>query len=174
MLSVSACPIPDNTLLSIYAVDDTAYADCYRSNINARVSHTQFVTTFYTTWLFKLERLILQMIVSKPSSDEQARLLAEGVTDTFAAWRVEGRSEHELLMCDYRGRTRSWFMIEQSGVDGDPRTSLYFGSAVVPVTNRKSGRRQLGLMVYLMLGFHKLYSRALLLAATARLAALHA
>ena len=66
------------------------------------------------------------------------------------------------------GRTRSWLMAVPQG-DGGPVTRLYFGSAVVPVRDRKSGRMRLGLTFTALLGFHKLYSRALLSAARERL-----
>jgi hypothetical protein len=48
-------------------------------------------------------------------------------------------------------------------------TSLYFGSAVVPVRSPKTGRTRLGPVFSALLGFHKLYSRVLLRAARRRL-----
>ena len=49
-------------------------------------------------------------------------------------------------------------------------TRLYFGSAVVPVMNAATGKSEMGFVFKALLGFHKLYSRALLSAAAARLA----
>ena len=45
--------------------------------------------------------------ISRPSPDTQARDLAIGERDAFAAWSVEDRSENQLLMCDFYGCTRS-------------------------------------------------------------------
>jgi hypothetical protein len=45
---------------------------------------------------------------------------------------------------------------------------LYFGSAVVPVKNRKTSKVELGLIFRALLGFHKIYSVVLLRAARAR------
>ena len=48
-------------------------------------------------------------------------------------------------------------------------TRLYFGSAVVPVDDARTGRRRIGTVFVLLLGFHRVYSRVLLWAARARL-----
>ena len=81
---------------------------------------------------------------------------------------VKARAADQLLMCDIGGRTRSWLMVAPSDV---PRhTRLYFGSAVVPVVNQATGKSSMGFGFTALLGFHKLYSRALLGAAATRLA----
>jgi hypothetical protein len=49
-------------------------------------------------------------------------------------------------------------------------TKLFFGSAVVPIVDRRSGQRKMGFAFQALLGFHKLYSRMLLRAAVSRLA----
>jgi hypothetical protein len=73
-------------------------------------------------------------------------------------------------MADFQGRTRSWLMVVAAADShGHEGTYLYFGSAVVPVLSARSGKRTLGLVFRLLLGFHKLYSRALLFAAKSRL-----
>jgi len=113
---------------------------------------------------------LLARLVALPSTDLQARELAAGNRDSFAAWKVEGRSADQLLLSDFRGATRSWLMIARCGHDGMPRTRLYFGSAVVPVVDRKSGKAKPGFAFRALLGFHKLYSRVLLRAAISRLA----
>lgn len=139
-----------------------AYTDCYFTEVRDLITFPQFITAFYTTPLFKLERLILKMFVSKPSIDMDVRQLAEGNVKTFAAWRVENRSENQFLMCDFRGRTRSWLMVIPIRKDSVTRTRLYFGSAVVPIRNSKTGQPSLGFTFQALLGFHKLYSRLLL------------
>jgi hypothetical protein len=166
MPSIHRCELPQGALLSRYQREGT-YADCYVAEIARRVSHAEYVEAFYTTTLFKVERLLLSWLVSKPSTDVQASQLAAGTLDTFAAWSVEARSENQLLMSDFQGRTRSWLMVISSSVE---QTRLYFGSAVVPVVSAKSGTRTLGLGFRALLGFHKLYSQALLFAAESRLA----
>ena len=49
--------------------------------------------------------------------------------------------------------------------DGDTRTRLYFGSAVVPVRDADSASTSLGRSFGVLLGFHKIYSKALLYSA---------
>jgi hypothetical protein len=161
MPSVRRCELPEDALLRKY-LDAGAYADCYATEVAAPVSHAEYVEAFYTTSLFKAERLILKWFASGPSSDAQARDLARGTRNAFAAWTVEGRSSGQLLLADVTGRTRSWLMINSTGNGG---TRLYFGSAVVPA-ELASGRKDLGFPFRALLGFHKLYSRALLLASS--------
>jgi len=82
---------------------------------------------------------------------------------------VEQRTEKQLLMCDFRGRTRSWFMVTPITTSGHPKTLLQFGSAVVPRKNRKTGKLELGHRFNVLLGFHTLYSKVLLYSAKLRL-----
>lgn len=100
--------------------------------------------------------------VSKRSTDLQARQIADGSSEVFAAWRMEARNEDELLMCDFIGRTRSWFMVIPVNSNGEERTRLYFGSAVVPVQDLRRGKTSIGFGFRTLLGFHKIYSVLLL------------
>ena len=168
MFSVEPCPIPDDALLNNYLREGT-YTDCYVTEIRGSVSHVQYVLAFYTTRVFKLERLILKLAVSRPSTDAQAEQLAAGSIDAFAAWDVEARNENQLLMCDFQRRTRSWLMVVPLENASGTRTRLYFGSAVVPVKNSRTGKVTLGFVFRVLLGFHKVYSAVLLYAARSRL-----
>ena len=156
--------IPEHALHARYA-GQGAYLDCYVAEIGRGVTHAQFVEAFYTTWLFKLERWILAWTVKKPSTDAQARELAAGFGTAFAAWTVEARATDQLLMCDLRGATRSWLMVTPVPTG----TRLSFGSVVTAGRNERSGSLELGRTYRVLLGFHKLYSRALLAAARAKL-----
>ena len=158
-------PLPERAFLQEY-VRGGAYTDCYSTLVAAPTSQAAYVEAFYTTRLFKLERLLLAWFISRPSTDAQARALAKGELAAYAAWDVERRSGEQLLMRDLHGRTRSWLMSEPEGAG----TRLYFGSAVVPVKDA-AGRPRMGAAYRLLLGFHKLYSRLLLGAAARRLAA---
>jgi len=160
------CEPPPSALLRKYTYEG-AYTDCYVTEIPRSVCHAEYVEAFYTTWIFRLERLILTWLVAKPSSDADAGRLAHAEVESFAAWSVEGRAPDQLLLCDYLGRTRSWLMVAPTGRGAGTR--LYFGSAVVPVRT-KSGELKLGFNFTALLGFHKVYSRVLLWAAGARLA----
>jgi hypothetical protein len=167
----TACPapLPPEALLQRYSRSG-AYADCYTLDLPAAVSHEAFVAAFYTTRLFKLERLLLGWLARRPSTDAEARALAAGQRDAFAAWTVEAREPQQLLMCDMAGRTRSWLMAAPASAGGGTR--LFFGSAVVPRVDRATGQASMGAVFHALLGFHRLYSRALLQAAARRLHAL--
>jgi hypothetical protein len=180
--SITTCQLPDSALLQRY-VESGDYTDCFTLELSKLVSHEEFVTAFYTSSVFKLERFLLSWIVSKPSSDAEAKLLAAKDLDTFSAWTVEARCHNQLLMCDYQKRTRSWLMTEKvvpeahnnsDHYPGPVKTRLYFGSAVTRIKNRKTGEMSLGLGFYLLKGFHKIYSRILLYAAKTRLNTLSA
>ena len=159
---IESNPAPDGALHARYARSG-AYIDCFTSEITGHISHAQFVEAFYTSRVFKLERLILKWIVDKPSTDAEAKELADGSRDRFAAWTVEDRSANQLLMCDYLSQTRSWLMVADCERDGSRATRLHFGSVVTSV-------RRFPFNV--LLGFHRLYSRILLRSASARLAKL--
>lgn len=161
MSTIEKCSVPPNSLLAKYCLDGF-YADSYRTELQGHISLPKFVFAFYTTWLFKTEGFILTYTVQRPSNDAQARELADGRRNEFAAWSVEGRNENELLMCDMVGRTRSWFMVTHTGTPENARTQLYFGSAVVPRKDPKTGKSSLGFVYRSLLGFHKIYSVLLL------------
>lgn len=157
MSSVQKCAVPQGSLLAKYT-QDGSYADAYRVELPGRITLPIFIKAFYTTWLFKVEALILKYTVERPSNDMEAQELAVSSRTKFAAWDVEGRTENELLMCDMLARRRSWFMVTHE----NERTQLYFGSAVVPVKNPKTGKSSLGFLFVILLGFHQLYSYFLL------------
>ena len=166
--NVSSCTLPSNALLSRYE-EDGHYTDCFSTVVPGAISHQQYVEAFYTTWLFKTERFILQWLASKPSTDAQAANLASGELDKFAAWSVEDRVKNQLLLSDFQGKTRSWLMMSSIQDESTIKTQLYFGSAVIS-TDLKSDRTfQLGNSFRLLLGLHRLYSVALLRAAARRL-----
>lgn len=167
MHTIQACELPEDALLRRYLGSGT-YADCYTTDFAGLVSQAEFVTAFYTTRVFKLERLLLSWLAKRPSSDAEVLDMANGKRASFAAWDVEAREPRQLLLRDFQGRTRSWLMTVPQ--PGGQATRLYFGSAVVPVTDRRSGEATMGLAFRALLGFHKLYSRILLRAAVRRLA----
>ena len=166
MAPIEACELPDDALLRRY-LGAGAYADCYVTELARTVSQPEFVEAFYTTAVFKLERLLLAWFVARPSTDAQATQLASGQLGSFAAWSVEAREPDQLLLSDFQGRTRSWLMSARAA--NGRTTRLFFGSAVVPIVDRRSGEARMGASFRALLGFHKLYSRVLLRAAVARL-----
>ena len=169
MHPVTPSALPAAALLQRYAAGG-GYADCYRADMPGTVTQAAFVEAFYTTGLFKLERLVLSLLAGRPSNDDDAKRLAEGSTASFAAWRVEDRTSNQLLLGDFTGRTKSWLMAAPATASpGGPATHLYFGSAVVPKVDKASGKRTMGFAFTALLRFQRLYSRLLLRAAVARL-----
>lgn len=160
-----AQPLPDHALLTRYR-DAKAYTDCFAIDVPGQVSHADYIHAFYTSPLFKLERLILALLVAKPSSDAEARRLADGEITRFAAWSQQARTDNQILMLDYMKKTCSWLMTTPLAGGG---TRLWFGTAVVPHRVAADGRVSLGTGFDQLMGFHKLYSVTLLRAAARRL-----
>jgi hypothetical protein len=170
MPSVQPCKVPLNSLLRAYK-DGAGFADCYVTEMPGAVTQESFIEAFYTSPLFKVERTLLQYLASRPATDTDAKQLAHRKATRFSAWRVEGQSPSELLLADFTGRTRSWLMaVPVAGPDQPQRTRLYFGSAVVPRSGKAGQEPRMGWVFHALLGFHRLYSRLLLLAASRRLA----
>jgi hypothetical protein len=173
-MTIATCSLPDNALLQKYRRTPTgdtvsSYTDCYGTRVTGNIALADYVYAFYTSWLFRLERLILRHLVHRPSTDSEARALADGAIEKFAAWRVEARTPTQLLMCDFLARTRSWFMVEALSEEGETFSILRFGSAVVPAVSKDDGKPRTGLAYRVLLPFNLLYSRLLLGAALSRL-----
>lgn len=169
MSVIQAGELPQDALLDQYRREG-AYTDCYFMEVPYRISQVEYVEAFYTTPLFKVERRLLGLLAARPSSDLQARQLANDQAATFAAWRVEGRTANQLLLCDLLGRTRSWLMSVTTDGGHFSGTRLYFGSAVVPKKTSPSGRKSFGIAFHALHGFHHLYTKALMRSALSRLA----
>jgi hypothetical protein len=167
MFSVVREAVPEDALLKTYRGGVHPehwgrYGDCFSVAVDRTASLADFVFAFYTSPLFRIERLMLRALVRAPSSDSEARRLADGSAATFAAWYVGERTATQLLMCDRYERTRSWFRVVPLG---GGRTLLQFGSAVAAVRDSRTGAAAMGGGFGLLLGFHVVYSQALLHAA---------
>ena len=167
MFSVAREAVPEDALLRTYrgGVHPERwgrYGDCFSITVDRTANLADFVFAFYTSSLFRIERLMLRALVHAPSSDSDARRLADGSAGEFAAWYVGERTATQLLMCDRYERTRSWFRVVP--LDGG-RTLLQFGSAVAAVRDARTGTAALSGGFRLLLGFHVAYSQALLHAA---------
>lgn len=147
------CPVPRDALLSRYVDQDGAYTDCFEVMHPGTASLEQFITAFYTTWLFRLERFVLTISLRRRIRDADVSALAEGRADHFAAWRIEDRAEGQLLLCDIAGATRSYLAIAPK--DGGV-TRLIFGSAVTANGGDLPG------LVKALIPLHRFYSKALL------------
>ena len=164
MAPIIASELPEGALLQRYRRDGS-YTDCYFMDIPRHIAMSEYISAFYTTPLFKVERKILALAAGKHSSDEAAHNLALGREAKFSAWSVEERSGNQLLLCDFLSRTRSWLMAEAD----QSSTRLYFGSAVVPKSKSASGKASFGFAFHALYGFHHLYTKALMRAAQAKL-----
>jgi len=153
-MPVTPQDIPPSSLLAALQAQG-AFADAYALEHPAPVDLAQWVAAFYSSRLFKLERGLIGLLLRRPASDAQARELGLGQRHAFSAWQVRERRRHELLLADLSGRTQSWLQVEALPGGG---TRLWFGSAVWP----RPGTQQFGGLFHALLGFHRLYSRALL------------
>lgn len=161
MFSVKIGTIPENGLLNSYDRQPGCYIDCFTVEIARTVTLFEYISVFFNTPVFRLERLLLGLFASKPSDEKALKDLASGIGTTFAGWKVESRNKDQLLMSVGSGPIRTWLMIESNLAKPDV-TRLYFGSGLVPVEQDSLGKPSIGLIYRLTLGFHKFYSRLLL------------
>jgi hypothetical protein len=136
--------------------------DCFAVSVDRVISLAAFVFAFYTSRVFRIERLILGLLAGAPSTDAEARRLADGSGTSFAIWRVGERTATQLLMCDRYERTRSWFRVVPLK---DGKTLLQFGSAVASNGGPRVAARARGTLFRLLSTFHVVYSQVLLNAA---------
>jgi len=171
MLGITRESVPEEALLRTFRGGAHPqrwgrYADCFAVHIDRNVTLAQFVFAFYTSPLFLIERGLLRLLINAPSSRADARAIADGTSDKFAAWYLGQRTATQLLMCDRYERTRSWFRVEPESGGG---TRLQFGSAVAAKRGEETDPPQRPAAFSLLLSFHVLYSQALLRAAKANL-----
>jgi hypothetical protein len=167
MFSITQEAAPEDALLKTYrgGVHPERwgrYGDCFSVRVDRAVSLRDFVFAFYTSPVFRIERWMLRAFVGAPSSDRDARDLADGSAASFAAWYVGDRTATQLLMCDRYERTRSWFRV--LALDGGG-TLLQFGSAVAAARDEGRAAATQSRGFRLPLGLHVLYSQVLLNAA---------
>jgi hypothetical protein len=164
MFSVTQSVVPDDALLRTYWGGARPErwresGDCFAVAVNRVVSLGEFVFAFYTSPVFRLERVILRLLAGAPSTNAEARGLADGSTVSFAVWRVGARTATQLLMCDRYERTRSWFRVVPLN---DGKTLLQFGSAVASRSDPGAVSGARGSLFGLLLKFHVVYSQVLL------------
>jgi len=161
--------VPDYTLLAPLR-HAGCYADCFTLTLPFAVTKEEFIESFYTTTLFKSERLVLFLFAGKKSTDKDAQNLAQGTGNSFAVWRVDQRTADELLLSEPIGGTSSWFMTRLENVASDTVTRLFFGSAIRPKRAPTAGETPQFSSVFTGLRpLHNLYSRKLLEAAAVSL-----
>jgi hypothetical protein len=167
MFSIRQQAVPDDALLRTYqgGLRPECWeksGDCFAVTVDRITDLAAFVFAFYTSPVFRIERLILGLLAGAPSTDAEVRRLAEGSGTSFAVWRLGERTATQLLMCDRYERTRSWFRVVPLS---HGKTLLQFGSAVA---SRSGGQPATGTRVRLfrlLLKFHIVYSQVLLYAA---------
>ena len=165
MVRVSPTAPPEGSLIGVFVQAPAHYSDAFMADISGPVSLSDVIRAFYTTPLFRAERVVLRLAGLRGGDADVARL-AEGTTDRFAAWQVEARREDEILLADVSGRTKSWLAVRAEG-DKAGATRVYFGSVIVPAGTK--GHAALGPVFRVLIGPHRLYSRLLLAAALRRL-----
>src|SRR3984893_10411223 len=161
MRTIEREALPEDALLKSYRGGVRperwgAYGDCFSVAVDRAVSLADFVFAFYTSPVFRIERLILRVLIGTPSSDSEVRALADGSATSFAVWYVGERTATQLLMCDRYERTRSWFRVVALH---DGRTRLQFGSAFAAASDDQTGAMAFGGAFRLLLVFHVLYSQ---------------
>lgn len=154
MMSIQMGEIPDQGLLGRYNLVKHAYTDCFKTEVDQSVSFEKYARAFFSSPVFKLERIIIALTTGKKTTERSVDELISGQSDDFAVWQVEDRTDNQLLLKVGDGQIRTWLMSEQK----DDSTMMYFGSAILPLN--ENGDK--GFLFHALFGFHKLYARILL------------
>lgn len=170
---IAECIIPEKSVLHPqnsryspeYHYTDSFYCD-FSSDGSENISFENYIYSFYTSSVFKLERFILRLFLRKSITDQMAGELAKGERQSYAAWNEEFRDGDQLLMADFMGSTKSWFMLER-GANG---SRLYFGTVVMSKKDRQGRVKPPMPFFQWTVPAHKFYSKALLWSAKRRLA----
>lgn len=170
-MSVKAGPIPEGGLLNTYTLKLGCYTDCFWTDVSGQVTLNDLISTFFNTPVLRLERKILGIFGSRPSTNNDVVGLASGSSDTLAIWEVEARDDNQLLLAVGNGPIRTWLMASQAGTNENV-SRIYFGSAVLPMAFSPSGEPKMSRTFHMLLGFHKLYSCLLLWSTKRRLLSL--
>ncbi len=160
-MKLTASPVPQNALLQRYVGRGSTYTDCFSVEVPQSVTLERFITAFYTSRLFRLERAVLRLALRRSISDREIAPFLAGHIDQFAAWTIEASSPDQLLLSDVSAATRSWFCVRHLSSHA---TLLSFGSAVVLPAET------MPFWVRMTLPAHRFYSRMLLRGAVRRLA----
>ena len=148
-----ACDVPRDGLLQAYVGKGATYTDCFEVMSPHAVALPELIEAFYTTWLFRMERAVLSVLMRRWIPDAEVHALAQG-GERFAVWQVEAREGSQILLKERSGHTRSYLAV--SGKEGGV-TRLIFGSAVVAPEGKP-----LGMFMHLLLPLHRLYAKALI------------
>lgn len=90
-MSVKIGQIPETGLLKPYSVRPGCHTGCFFVDVPGRVELSHYVSVFFTTPVFKLERKVLSVLAASPSDHQDVVDLASGAGDRLSMWRVEAR-----------------------------------------------------------------------------------
>ena len=158
MPQITSTALPDTAFLARYEAQPDTHTDCYHARVAKHVPLERFINAFFNSWLFRIERLILKLSLTKPATDQDIANLANGTSNNMAAWRIEERDDDQILLEVPDTPIRTWPMREDAG----DHTNLYFGSAILPMRTDKNGKPAMGHIFIMLMGFHQIYARALL------------
>lgn len=129
-------PGKDTLLAQAVEVPESGFkgsADCFRLDVPGHVPIERFAHAFFTSWLFKLERLVLPVA----TTDDLAKDFAYSRVNEFAIWTAKERTDSELLAVWAEQHSpasgATWMRVVHGKDDeGKPKTCLEFGSAIAP------------------------------------------
>ena len=165
VMSLHSGSAPEGALIRRYTTNPGGYSDRFYVDIPADVTLSDYILAFFSTPIFRMERLILNLVPSGRSNEQCVLDLASGTGDKMAGWKTEKRDENQLLLAVGDGPIRTWLMVQgtqSSETTPTKTTRLYFGSAVLPTSMTKDGHPKLAIVFKLFSGLHIFYSRLLL------------
>ena len=138
MFLVKPSSVPESGLLNAYADIPGCYTDCFSAEISGTVQLPELIHSFFTTPVFRLERMILAVFASSPTTDLEVANLACGDGNTLALWKVETREKNQLIMAVGNGPLRTWLMVSPDKAKKDT-SRIFLGSALLPTAFGSKG-----------------------------------
>lgn len=162
-MTVSEVELPKATLIANQA-ELGFFTDCFCTEIFGQFELSDYITAFYTSPIFRIERFLLRLAPKGRSTDQDVAALAAGQAKQLAIWTEEFRRSDEVLM--NAGKTKSWLHLKST----DQGSTLYFGTVVLPEKPKNADESpRMGKGFELFMGLHRLYSRVLLRSAARNL-----
>lgn len=154
---------PASVLVDAYA-DRGDYVDCFAVDVPHAAGIADLIDGFFGSRAFQPERWLLTAI-GRPSNSAELSALASGERNAIAAWTVEARNAHEILLCDFLKFTRCWLMVQPTPAG----SKLHFGTVFARRERQTVGLSILHAVFAALRPLHSLYARTLLNSARARL-----
>ena len=162
MVQVIATTLPKSAFLNDYEHRAGVYTDCFQTELPQRRHSRELHQRIFQHMALSHRTHDPQHSREKASLRRRYRAIgARHVKHNVRLAGFERRDADQILLEVPQTPIRTWLMRSSEG----EKTQLYFGSAILPDAVDRNGNAKMPFLFHALLGFHKLYARALLFSA---------